>query len=34
MADGAVRFMGDGINLQTWRNLGWIDDGNPVQIDE
>ncbi len=34
LADGAVRFVSDGINQQTWRNLGWIDDGSPVQIDE
>ena len=28
LADGGVRFVLDGIDLQTWRSLGWIDDGN------
>lgn len=26
--DGSVRFMQDGIDTITWRNLGWIADGN------
>lgn len=28
LADGAVRFVSENINLQTWRNLGQRNDGN------
>ena len=28
--DGSVHFMSNNINLQTWRNLGWIADGGVV----
>jgi prepilin-type N-terminal cleavage/methylation domain-containing protein/prepilin-type processing-associated H-X9-DG protein len=28
--DGSVRFMQDDIDTTTWRNLGWIADGNPT----
>jgi prepilin-type processing-associated H-X9-DG protein len=28
LGDGAVRFVQDSIDLQTWRNLGWMADGN------
>lgn len=30
LADGAVRFVGDNINILTWQRLGAIDDGNPI----
>ena len=30
MCDGAVQFVGENINLQTWRNLGNKSDGNVV----
>jgi prepilin-type N-terminal cleavage/methylation domain-containing protein/prepilin-type processing-associated H-X9-DG protein len=29
-ADGSVHFIKDGIDLNTWRNLGWMADGNVV----
>jgi prepilin-type processing-associated H-X9-DG protein len=28
VGDGSVRFVTDTVDLQTWRSLGWIDDGN------
>jgi hypothetical protein len=28
--DGSVRFISQNINLDTWRNLGFIQDGNVV----
>jgi prepilin-type processing-associated H-X9-DG protein len=28
LGDGGVRFVLDGVDLHTWRSLGWIDDGN------
>ncbi len=30
MADGSVRFFSNNINLNTWRWLGWISDGNAL----
>lgn len=30
MGDGAVRFVSENINLQTWRNLAWMADGNVI----
>jgi prepilin-type N-terminal cleavage/methylation domain-containing protein len=30
LGDASVRFVTNGIDLQTWRSLGWIDDGNAV----
>ncbi len=30
LADGAVRFVGNSINLATWRNLAWVEDGNTI----
>jgi prepilin-type N-terminal cleavage/methylation domain-containing protein/prepilin-type processing-associated H-X9-DG protein len=29
--DGGVQFMQDSIDITTWRNLGWIDDGNAAE---
>jgi prepilin-type processing-associated H-X9-DG protein len=31
--DGSVHFVQDGINSETWQNLGWIDDGNAINAD-
>ena len=31
MGDGSVRFFSDSIQLATWRNLGFIRDGNPIE---
>ncbi|QDU42953.1 Type II secretion system protein G precursor [Symmachiella dynata] len=28
LCDGSVRFVSDSIDLQTWRNLSWMSDGN------
>lgn len=30
LGDGAVRFVSENIDLNTWRWLGWISDGNTV----
>ncbi len=30
LADGAVRFVGNNIDLNTWQRLGAISDGNPI----
>jgi prepilin-type processing-associated H-X9-DG protein len=30
LGDGSVRFVTDGIDLTTWRWLGWMADGNPL----
>jgi prepilin-type processing-associated H-X9-DG protein/prepilin-type N-terminal cleavage/methylation domain-containing protein len=31
--DGSVHFIQNSIDITTWRNLGWIADGNPVTAD-
>jgi prepilin-type N-terminal cleavage/methylation domain-containing protein len=31
--DGSVHFIQENIDLATWQNLGWINDGNTVSID-
>ena len=31
--DGSVRFIQDGIDITTWHNLGWINDGQAVTAD-
>ena len=31
--DGSVHFLQDGIDITTWRHLGWIADGNAVVAD-
>ena len=33
LCDGAVRFIGDGINLAVWRNLGWMNDGQTTGME-
>jgi prepilin-type N-terminal cleavage/methylation domain-containing protein len=32
VGDGAVRFLSENIDLTTYRNLGYIADGNPVEL--
>ena len=32
MADASVAFIGDNVDQTVWRNLGWMDDGNTVQV--
>ena len=28
LCDGSVRFVSNGVALDAWRNLGWMNDGN------
>jgi len=32
MADASVAFIADNVDQTVWRNLGWMDDGNTVQV--
>jgi len=32
MADASVAFITDNVDQTVWRNLGWMDDGNTVQV--
>ena len=32
MADASVAFIADNVDQPVWRNLGWMDDGNAVQV--